>query len=67
MYVEPPYVEPPYVEPPAHESPAGGGPLPVTGGGELHVAYWATAFLVAGVGLLGTLRRRLKPSDPPWS
>ena len=34
-------------------------PLPVTGAASIGVAYWATALLVAGVGVVGVVRRRL--------
>ncbi len=39
-------------------------PLPNTGAGVAGpIAYLATAMLVAGIGLLGTIRRRVKRND----
>ncbi len=43
------------VETPAAPTPT---PLPRTGDADVSVAYLGTAFLVGGIGLLGTLRRR---------
>ena len=78
---EPPTTEPATTEPPTTEpdttrairTPTGSAqdpPLPSTGvGGRGGVAQLATAFLVGGIGLLGTLRRRhrgeyTRPGDP---
>ena len=47
--------EPPNTPPTAQADP----PLPVTGAASSGMAYWATALLVAGVGMLGAIRRRL--------
>lgn len=51
----PPTTEPPTTPPTAQVEP----PLPVTGAASDGVAYWATAMLVAGVGVVGAVRRRL--------
>ncbi len=50
---------------PSTSAPAPNPPLPTTGrGGDGVVAQFATAFLVGGIGLLGTLRRRNRGPRP---
>jgi hypothetical protein len=54
---------PPTTIAPSTTAPAPHPPLPTTGrGGDGVVAQFATAFLVGGIGLLGTLRRRARGS-----
>ncbi len=52
---------------PTSTAPASHPPLPTTGrGGDGAIAQYATAFLVGGIGLLGTLRRRARsPRSAP--
>ena len=52
---------PPTTIPPTTEAPTPPS-LPRTGGGNGGIAYLATALLVGGIGLLGTLRRRDQPA-----
>jgi hypothetical protein len=56
---------PPTTIAPSTTAPAPHPPLPTTGrGGDGVVAQFATAFLVGGIGLLGTLRRRNRGPRP---